>query len=1433
MKSNSHLTVSSFSLPSSSLIRHSHFVIRISFLIAFCLGIALAFVSCQETSTGPAAPVNTMWSATTVPTTQTAKLLGFSFAPAPSGTGRASDEVVAAFSRSCLACHGQTDSHTMHETSVRLACVDCHGGRHDIEIPKDLSPNDPRQRVLMLAAHVQPSLKGLWPAGGANPQLAATATLAESPDFIRFVNPGDLRAAQVACASCHAEQTRTVPTSMMAHGAMLWQAALYNNGSNNSRAAVFGEGYAPDGSPAFIRPTSQPTTRQVERNGMLTGLWPLLRWEISQPGNVLRVFERGGKDRPIVGLPSPLEDPGKPEVKLSVRGFGTDVRTDPVTIGLQKTRLLDPTLNMLGTNDHPGDYRSSGCSACHVVYANDRSPVHSARWAQFGNQGKSFSKDRSVNPEGSGVRGQGSENEIRGMGALISPQSNTFALSSSSLNPEPRTLNSSSGHPVEHKFVRAMPTSTCIVCHIHPGTNVLNSYLGFMWWDNESDAQFMYPRKQRYPTPEDEYKTQVHNPEGSAVRGLWSNPTFLQQLGTPEFNSKLQRVQFADFHGHGWVFRGVFKQDRHGNYLDHRGQIVSEMTAKSMSEGIGFHNDPLDRADKAKAPADNIPVHLKDIHLEKGMQCVDCHFSQDSHGDGNLYGETRNAVMIECIDCHGDVAKESSILTYLKDTRARNAEDFVIGAFTGNAAPKNPTADQIAQRKTFLKNRFEEDGGKLWQKSAMDPKKGWYVSQTSKPAPEKNLAAYAHTIRKDNKTWGAPPAADEKNEELKLAHGSTTMSCYACHSSWNTSCFGCHLPQRANQRKPMLHNEGAMTRNYTNYNYQTLRDDVYMLGIDSSVKGNKVVPIRSACAVVVSSLDANRQSLYTQQQTISAEGFAGTAFSPYFPHTVRATETKQCADCHISKDKDGHVDNNATMAQLLLQGTNSVNFMGKWAWVAEGNGGLEAVAVTEATEPQAVIGSTLHKWAYPDFYAAHQKRGGELEEHHHHDGSVLDLQARGEYLYAACGKDGFIAYDIANIDNKGFSERIITAPVSPLGQRLYIKSKYATSICSPSTLAIDPTRPHLPENKEQPVHLLYAYLYLTDAEEGLIVIGNPLDDKNNKAGVATLLDGDPDNNFLQRALTFNPSGLLKGAKHMSLHGHHAYISCDAGIVVLDLDNPLQPKHVTTLTQFSQPRRVQFQVRYAFVLDTQGLHVLNVTNPAKPLEVERSKLNVGSSEFNAKTERPTSDAQLPTSKDGSSATAGFLPLADARDIYLSRTYAYVAGGKNGLYIIDIEKPEAPKLLQTFTADGQLIDTTAVKIGMTNSSMYAYIADGKNGLAVLQLTSPDDNPTYMGFAPRLQPQLIARHKTAGPALAISEGLDRDRAVDEAGHQLSVFGRKGARPFTLAEQQRLYLRNGQIYTVANVPPGEPIKSATTGATTKPETPTIPRPRIPIRPR
>ena len=200
---------------------------------------------------------------------------------------------------------------------------------------------------------------------------------------------------------------------------------------------------------------------------------------------MLRVFERGGKRRLEVGLPDKEEEPGKPDKGLSPRGFGSTNAPIRSISECKKRACYDPTLNFLGTNDHPGDYRSSGCSACHVIYANDRDPSHSAS---------------------STVRGKSGPFEHR--------RSQTFR-------------KTSPGHPIKHQFTNQIPTSQCMVCHMHPGTNMVASYLGMTWWDNESDGDKMYPKHQHDPSQEEERTKLNRNPEGASVRGLWSDLEFL------------------------------------------------------------------------------------------------------------------------------------------------------------------------------------------------------------------------------------------------------------------------------------------------------------------------------------------------------------------------------------------------------------------------------------------------------------------------------------------------------------------------------------------------------------------------------------------------------------------------------------------------------------------------------------------------------------------------------------------------------------------------------------------------------------------------------------------------------------------------------------------------------------------------------------------
>src|SRR6266550_3682571 len=212
---------------------------------------------------------------------------------------------------------------------------------------------------------------------------------------------------------------------------------------------------------------------------------------------------------------------------------------------------------------------------------------------------------------------------------------------------------------------------------------------------------------------------------------------------------------------------------------------------------------------------------------------------------------------------------------------------------------------------------------------------------------------------------------------------------------------------------------------------------------------------------------------------------------------------------------------------------------------------------TEPDEPQAVIGSHLHKIAYPANYTKHVDGGSLLTEAYEHSGhDIQDIVLRGEYLYTANGPGGFEVFDVANINQKGFSERIVSSPVSPLGQRTRIHTSCATSLALPSTLALDPTRQHLPENEEQPIDLFYAFVYISDREEGLVI-----------SNVATLVDGNPDNNFLKESETvrFNPNGALTGATFVAAAGHRLYLTTPRGLYVIDVSDPTHPRIAGSLT----------------------------------------------------------------------------------------------------------------------------------------------------------------------------------------------------------------------------------------------------------------------------
>ena len=217
------------------------------------------------------------------------------------------------------------------------------------------------------------------------------------------------------------------------------------------------------------------------------------------------------------------------------------------------------------------------------------------------------------------------------------------------------------------------------------------------------------------------------------------------------------------------------------------------------------------------------------------------------------------------------------------------------------------------------------------------------------------------------------------------------------------------------------------------------------------------------------------------------------------------------------------------MAQLLLHGTNFVNFVGLHALVGL-DGGFQATRVTEWDEPQAVIGSYLQRFAYPDWWRLHVDRNKrELI-----DWTRSAAKAGSREQFANVVQDTGGAGRLPPAARRIYVRRRGQRRLPGLRRRqrrqqgrlradrhralLAARPRHAGRTrgtrpawrCRPTSrsasAATTPSAATIPENQEQAFHPLYRYAVVTDSEEGLILVD-----------VDTLADGEPRNNFLKRA----------------------------------------------------------------------------------------------------------------------------------------------------------------------------------------------------------------------------------------------------------------------------------------------------------------------------
>ncbi|MFZ9872978.1 MAG: hypothetical protein ACO3FH_08565, partial [Steroidobacteraceae bacterium] len=131
------------------------------------------------------------------------------YVAAPPAPAKQTHEEAAAKSVGCNDCHTKTDQPTMHANpGVVLGCTDCHGGSANVRWiganDRDTQRHDRKYAETRDAAHVLPKYPSAWHhPSSANPERTYALLNKEANEFIRFVNPGDYRAADAACGACH------------------------------------------------------------------------------------------------------------------------------------------------------------------------------------------------------------------------------------------------------------------------------------------------------------------------------------------------------------------------------------------------------------------------------------------------------------------------------------------------------------------------------------------------------------------------------------------------------------------------------------------------------------------------------------------------------------------------------------------------------------------------------------------------------------------------------------------------------------------------------------------------------------------------------------------------------------------------------------------------------------------------------------------------------------------------------------------------------------------------------------------------------------------------------------------------------------------------------------------------------------------------------
>jgi hypothetical protein len=244
--------------------------------------------------------------------------------------------------------------------------------------------------------------------------------------------------------------------------------------------------------------------------------------------------------------------------------------------------------------------------------------------------------------------------------------------------------------------------------------------------------------------------------------------------------------------------------------------------------------------------------HAADVHVEKGMTCVDCHLAAEVMGDGATHTHENDAVRITCVDCHAS-----------------------------GKTPGKEYAQLDAETQQILAMRKLNEPGRRFVAAGSTNLAYPNVSLDAAGHPAVSLMNSAKILQP--KSMAAVCAGDIHKR----------LTCTACHTAWAPQCISCHT-SFDRKTQGWDHIAGKYVNGTWNEEPAGYLSDAPALGIErsSGSNGHPLEHITTFIPGMILNLKIPHGA--TNERTTFQRLFA-----PASPHTI-ASQARDCRSCHLN-----------------------------------------------------------------------------------------------------------------------------------------------------------------------------------------------------------------------------------------------------------------------------------------------------------------------------------------------------------------------------------------------------------------------------------------------------------------------------------------------------------------------------------------------------